>query len=30
MKIYKLLLLGALPALGLVSSCEDMDENYEQ
>ena len=30
MKIYKLLLLSALPALGLLSSCEDMDENYKQ
>ncbi len=30
MKIYKLLLLCALPALGLLSSCEDMDENYKQ
>lgn len=30
MKIYKLLLLSALPALGLLSSCEEMDENYKQ
>lgn len=30
MKINKLLLLSALPALGLLSSCEDMDENYKQ
>ena len=30
MKINKLLLLSALPALGLLSSCEEMDENYKQ
>ncbi len=29
MKINKLLLLSVLPALGILSSCEDMDENYK-